>query len=43
MEPILTPAGEAALTELLNYLGLISLTFFVVFVFHKILERIFDE
>ena len=43
MEPILTPAGEAALTELIGYLSTISLCFVGVLLFHKLLERTFDE
>ena len=43
MEPILTPAGEAALTELIGYLSIVTICFLVVFVVSKIIERAFDE
>lgn len=43
MEPILTPAGEAALTELIGYLSIITICFLVVFIGSKLIERAFNE
>jgi hypothetical protein len=43
MEPILTPAGEAALIELFNYLSIIAVCLAIVWIADVIIERCFNE